>query len=224
MARNEFGDMKTFITETLHDSELLSKAGDWINQTVMDIHRRTNFRELHVASTIATVADQIEYDYSDISGVTNNSEVDHILGIRDQDNDVNLQPISYATLYEFEPDPENEGTNNPVWYYIKDEKIGLVPVPNSVLTYQIDYKKRATDMSADADTLDLPDEWLDVVLTGAEARGLRYQKRQDWVATHQLYEQMVSSYMADTQPVPRMHYKFAKPGIGSFPRLPRIKV
>lgn len=224
MARNEFGILKSELAATLHDTSLLNRCGDWLNETVKDIHRRTNFSYLQIASTLLSVASQIEYDFSDIVGVSSNDLVDKILAIRDQENGINLVYVSYSSLYDFEPDPENQGTGVPTVFYTKNRLIGLVPTPRDILTYQIDYKKRPVDMSSDTDTPDLPMEWVDVIKTGAEARGLRYQKRSDWPAVHQLYEQMVTSYIGDTQVKGRQEYQFQKiftsPGI----QTPRIKV
>jgi hypothetical protein len=216
--------MKTELVATLHDSALITRAGNWINETIKDIHRRSNFIYLKVASTLTTVADQTEYNYSDIAAATSNDDVDKILNIRDKTNDFNLVPMSFNQIYDFEPDPEDDATQLPTFYYIKDQIVGFVPTPSDVRTLDVDYKKRPADLAADTDTPDLPIEWVDMIMLGAEARGLRYQKRQDWLPTQQFFEQQVRSYIADDTNQPKQGFKFAKPGVSPEPLIPRIKV
>lgn len=205
MARNNFGAMKTRITETLHDTSLSSQAGDWINEAIQDIHHRSKLIYLHVEDTLDTVASQQDYNFSDLTNVITNSEVMTILYIRDQTNDISLCEISYAELYDIIPDPENEGTSNPTNYAIKDQTILLYPTPDSVITLNVDYKKRSTDLSSDSDIPDLPIDWTDIILIGAEARGLRFLKRAEWAQTQQFYEGEVRRRLADERRPNKKH-------------------
>lgn len=208
MARNEFSVMKVRITETLHNNALTTKAGDWINETIQDIHHRTKLIYLHKTDTLTQVVDQQEYPYTDIA-----TDIEKILYVRDQNNSISLVEISYAHLYDVVADMVDAATGNPTHYYIKDQVIGLYPIPNSTDSLNIDYKKRLTDLTADAHTPALPIDWTDVILLGAEAKGLRYLKRTDWPATQQFYEAEVKRRMAEELNRPNLRFRMKEQGI-----------
>lgn len=223
MARNDFSVMKTRVTETLHDNSLTTKAGDWINETIQDIHHRSKLIYLHVESTLATVASQQDYNFSDIAAASSNDDVMRILYIRDRSNDCSLQEVSYASLYDSVADPEDELSNSPTHYAIKDQSIVIFPIPSQVLSLDVDYQKRSTDLSGDTDTPDLPLDWTDIILLGAEARGLRYLKRSEWAQTQQFYEGEVRRRISGERR-PNMRFRLRQSGVSFRPIGPRIKV
>ncbi len=196
MARNEFLSMKTRTTGAVHDSSLTEQAGDWINATIMDIHKETFNRYLVVSDTFTPTVDQFGYDYSDLDGVTASSEVEKILVMRNQTNNRTLIKTTAPTVFNAEADPENRGSGVPAFFFERDQKFYLFKVPSAADTYAVDYKKRATDLTGDADIPDLPLEFTDVILLGAEARGLRYLRRSDWTQVWQVYKQEMARYIA----------------------------
>lgn len=204
MPRNDFATMKSTTAAALHDTTLVSRCGDWINETIQDLHKRSKFIYLHATGTLTTVADQQEYAFSSIA-----SDIEKVLYIRDQDNDNPLREISYATLYDIVPDPESDTTSNPLNYYIKDETIGLYLTPSSVQSLPVDYKKRSVDLSADGDVPELPLEWTDIILMGAEARGLRYLKRTDWGQVQAFYDSETRRRISEERR-PNLRFRFKK--------------
>lgn len=200
--------MKTMLAATLHDSSLVSKVGDWINETINDIHARTNFAYVQVSTSFNTVQGQQEYSFSSIQVAS--KPIEKMLYVRDRANKISLEEISYATLYDENAAPEDDTQGNPLAYYTKDEVVGLWPIPGSAITLYVDYKKITADLTADSDTPDLPIPWTDVIVLGAEARGLRYLKREDWTATHALYENEVRRRIAALQLSPNRRFRFKK--------------
>lgn len=208
MARNEFSVMATRVTETLHDSSLNAKARDWLNETIQDIHHRTKLIYLHGTGTLTQVADQQEYAFTSIA-----SNIEKILYIRDEGNSVSLAEISYSNLYDNVADMTDAATGNPTHYYIKNQVIGLYPVPDSTDTLAVDFKQRIVDLSQDTDTPALPMDWTDVILLGAESRGLRYLKRGDWQATQAFYEGEVRRRLGEEQSFPNSRHRFKQQGL-----------
>lgn len=216
MARNDFSVLKTRVTDELHDSSLSTKVGDFINETIHDMHGRANMRFLRTNTTFTSVAAQQEYTIS--SAVA--SDVDYIIAVTNRTPPTDITEISKRELISFDPDFTDE-SGEPFLYYVQDDTLGLYPTPGDAETFYIDYIKFTTDLSADTDNPQIPLRWVQVIVDGAVARGLKYQRPgnpQAWTPQEQKYEKGVGQMIIFHQRKPNLRVRLQP--VGFRPRGP----
>lgn len=133
-----------------------AKLNRFINDAYLDVCKGVDFEDLEKSDTSQTTVDGTE-DYD----VPTGSLV--VKGVIDTTND-NL--LEFITKYEFyrrrSTDASDEG--EPTEWTRHIDKIKLHPVPDDAYALEILYKVVPTLLSADADTLAIPEVWDPVVL------------------------------------------------------------
>lgn len=80
------------------------------------------------------------------------------------------QRLSKITENQQDFFPDNTGT--PISYYFQGDKLVLVPCPDQAKTLRLTYLYRVTDMSADGDTPDIPEDYHEYLAVLATLDGL----------------------------------------------------
>lgn len=81
--------------------------------------------------------------------------------------------IEYREADDFFPDEDDttrHAANVPLFWYMFAGTIHVFPKPNSAHTLTLRYKKRPTNLSADADVPDVPQEFEELIVIGAAYR------------------------------------------------------
>jgi hypothetical protein len=87
----------------------------------------------------------------------------------------------YVNIVDFDKALPNANDNGVPMYYtlFGEDKIQFYPIPDQVYTINYRYKKRLPDLSADADTPQLPKKWHELLVHGALARAYHDTRYQD---------------------------------------------
>lgn len=223
MARNEFSVMKTRVIGELHDSNLSTVVGDFINETLDTINNETNHIFLRKNTSFSSVASQQEYTISsDIA-----ADLSFFTAVTLRDPATYLTELSKETILTFDPDPTDHETD-PWAYWTQGDTFGFYPIPGSVETFYVDYVKFGTDLSADSDTPDIPRRWIDLVVDGAVARGLKYlhpTNPQVWKTQQDDWFAKLRRMATKNQRKPNIRYRMKPVGSRPFaPVPPRIEL
>lgn len=100
----------------------------------------------------------------------------------------------------------NTTTGNPSFYYIKKDRITLLPIPSQALVMRLYYSPRVTDLSADTDSPDVPEQFMEYVALLAAFDGFIKDDRapDNLMAKKMKYEEMLKQMAAErTQDMPR---------------------
>lgn len=206
MARNDFLTMKTRVLDELHDTNLSSKVGDFVNETIDIILTETNHRSLRTNAILTTVVDQQDYTISsDIA-----SDVDFITSVTTRDPDQSLTEYSKSDFLDKIPDPTNQG-NTPWCYFVQNDTISFYPVPGQVMSVYVDYIKSVADLDGDTDTHTFGKQWTDLIVDGAVARGLKYQRPGApavWQPQMQMFFEKLKRMVVKNQRKPNQRLRF----------------
>lgn len=224
MARNDFLTLKTRVLDELHDSSLLAKVGDFVLETIDDINSRGNHRFLRTNGILTTVASQQEYTIS----VDIGSDVDFIVAITSRGPNIYFAEMTKQDLLKLNPNPTNV-ESNPWAYYVQNDTIGFFPVPASADNiYYVEYIKFDSNMIADGDTPSMPLRWVRVIIDGAVARGLKYQRPTNpsvWTPQFNLYELQLARMLTLNQRKPNKRIRMSAQGDHvNTPVAPRIEL
>jgi hypothetical protein len=85
------------------------------------------------------------------------------------------QPLQPITLNQQDFIPNGRGT--PEAYYLKKNRIVVLPAPDSAKTLRLHYSPRVSDMSADADLPDVPEDYHEYIAIVAARDGLIKDRR-----------------------------------------------
>ena len=133
------------------DSKLISMrdAFRWLSEGYAIAQTELNLvnREYKavISSPQSTVAGTQEYDFP-----TNASE---ILSVWDEDNNLKINECPLEDVDKY----NSELISSNAMFYIRGNKIGIVPEPTSVVEYKISYIEKTATLSLLTDTIDLPD-------------------------------------------------------------------
>lgn len=124
---------------------------------------------LQATYTFPTVVDQMTYDLP--------AELDSrkVFSLRQKEDGVTLIYIDQRVMDEKIPDPETEGSGNPLWYTIygrdattKKPYIRLLPIPSSIITMYLRFYMVMDefDNSDSLSTIKLPDKYDSLLMDG----------------------------------------------------------
>lgn len=139
------------------------------------------------------------------------ANVEKILSVRQTISPAKLELIHFRKLDYFRP--HQTATGNPIryviWGYDSSDRwqFSLDPWPSTVMNLEVRYKKKATDLSADSDTSEIPEKWKTVLLDGALYHGFEYVRMQPFDANDRraeikrnAFEDGISRMMQDADP------------------------
>ena len=122
-------------------------------------------------------------------------------------------------------DGETTSSGDPSHYYLEGTVIGLWPTPNSVKTLDIDYRKRLTPMSDDADTIDFNTDYDNAIVNYAAYlawngyRGASGNGQVELAAYERQLETLRLTYLVFSQSDLKFNQQITGPGsnFNSFP-------
>lgn len=98
-----------------------------------------------------------------------------------------IETVSIPTGYFlYRQDPDIAVTASPV------RQIGFFPIPDAVYNIEVKYLKYLSDLSGDTDVPVIPQQWLNVLLAGAEWLGSKYLNSDNENSLLQQYELLIS--------------------------------
>jgi hypothetical protein len=172
------------------DSELRR----WINEGCVDITRRTHC--LTDRTTIAVTGGTAEY-----TGPVNTLAIDIVnyTPTGGSKAPIQYQHITNANAVQF----ISQSSYIPYWWTIRNMppnlKIILTPTPSTNGQLEVIYTrvaaKLATDGTADASNMEIPDGWEDLVYEYAEIRALRKDRDPRWQEAQSSYTDKINSLM-----------------------------
>ena len=109
----------------------------------------------------------------------------------------NRQPIIPITTNQ--QDLVSIASGTPTNYYIKKDRVTLSPTPNAALTLRLYYSPMVTDMTADADSPDVPEQFMEFVAILAAYDGFIKDDRapQNLVLKKEKYETLLKQMSND---------------------------
>jgi len=107
------------------------------------------------------------------------SSVEKILSMRQMQTPAKLELMSFRDFDEKKPNVDNTGKSLRYVLYGYDSsdnwRFSLYPSPDAAFNLEVRYKKKSTDLSADADVSEIPEKWHStVLLDGSLYRGFAY--------------------------------------------------
>ena len=132
---------------TLIDSGDVSDAAllTMINDSIYHVSQMVDAPWLEDEETLTTIASTQAYL---LSGFT--AEVEQITKIREPSVHRSLVPISKQMAYEMWGD--NVSSSTAKFYYIEQEKINLIPIPDAILVYKVNFIKAPAVLTTGSDT------------------------------------------------------------------------
>lgn len=198
-----------------------------------------------IASVASTTSLEMEKAYTKTSALSAgtytirkvfyslSSSVEKILSVRSTVEARKLDLVHFREKDRFRPN--QDGTSKASSYIIygydssNNWQICLDPPPDEVYNLEVRFKKKATDLSADADVSIIPEKWHStVLLDGALYRALEYTRsdfndRRAEVKRNQ-FEEGIARMVMDGEPESDMHIVLENPeratGILNYVRLP----
>ena len=109
----------------------------------------------------------------------------------------NRQPLTPITTNQ--QDLVSIALGNPSSYYIKKDRVTLSPTPQTALTMRLYYSPRVADMTADADSPDVPEQFMEFVAILAAYDGFVKDDRapENLVLKKEKYEQLLKQMSDD---------------------------
>ena len=156
-------------TSTSNSGATLSdKCIDYLNDVMVRMSRRHDFRELYKRYTASTTADQKTYilpsSYKDIL----------VLVLRDGSNSRKLISVSPHLFNKRIPYPENESTGLPTWYIQYGDEFDLFKIPDTAYTMYIRTTQWPTKITAITDLIDYKTDKDELIVAGMTAKLFDY--------------------------------------------------
>uniref|UniRef100_A0A6M3KPE7 Uncharacterized protein n=1 Tax=viral metagenome TaxID=1070528 RepID=A0A6M3KPE7_9ZZZZ len=171
----------------------------WINLVNKDIsNRQQNFhwRWLEKTVTAPTAIGQHSYD-KPIDMYMNK-----MFSVYDRTNNRTYIFKPYDEFVNLIPNP-SLSSGSPGWHTLFAGTIRLYPIPASIFTFFMDYGRRISSISDNATTIDIPDNYEDVVINGAMIYIYKFDPDMgDWKAQQQIYEAGIDRMIRDNNMSP----------------------
>ena len=175
------GDLVTRVQQRIRDTGYSStEIKSYLNDTQNDI-----FNEYRLPFMQATQTYTLTAEVSDItngSGLPTNYVQALNLTLTSAGRETVLPYNDVRVIDDLYPDPDDT-TINPhgppiAWYYFA-ETIKVYPVPDAAYTLSLQYYKKPTELSSDADIPELPSEFQELLVLGAAYRVLQVKDNYD---------------------------------------------
>lgn len=189
---------------------------DWISQAYVDIQNRHrgSWRWLRSEYTVATVASDDEYAYSDCTDTIASATISRFARwipgtelIYLTSAGVGTQgPLSWVDWDDFKQVYKMGSQNNgyPAWVTIDPRnKLRLGPKPDAVYTVTGDYMKSPQVLAADSTTPEMPDSFHMLIVYEAMKKYAAYESAPEvWSAAKSEYARMMRDLEVDQLPPP----------------------
>lgn len=188
------GALVTQVQNKLDDSQFSSTLiKQFINDAQREVFNTKQLRFMETSTTFSTVAGSDE-----LGTEPTNMQVPIDLCI--------TSPVSYGTKLNFRSytevdqwQPISLAVGTPTDWYEFGGNIKLYPTPDQVYTITLRYLKTPTELSADADVPQIPEEFQEILVLGALKRCLEFNDQYDQsafvdVSMARLIDQMTRRY------------------------------
>ena len=163
MARLTWANIKTEATSELRErTDISTRVENWIRQSFLEVAYGYRFHELETSDTF-TVSNDTEITFTE-AGITN---IKHILSLRDVTNKRKVNPAPFRYI-------DNIATRigAPSRYCRFGSTIMFDSSITTEISFRLRYRKSVTEPVYSGTTYpDTPDEWDEVILLLAVARG-----------------------------------------------------
>lgn len=143
---------------------LSNKSIDYLNDTMVRMARKHDFREMDKRYTAATIADQKTYtlptSYKDVLTIV----------LRDGNNSRKLTYVSPRLFNMRIPYPENETTGLPTWYIQYGDEFDLFKIPDAAYTMYMRTLQWPTKITATTDLIDYKTDKDELIVAGMTAK------------------------------------------------------
>lgn len=170
------GTSTAFVSADVGKFIQFSSSNDWYKVTAVASATELTIEKPYVGSSALSAGTyklrQVFYSLS--------SSVEKVLSARQTVTPAKLELVHYRAFDRLRPDQTSSG--NPLVYVIwgydssNNWTFTLDPSPDSVMNVEVRFKKKRTDMSADADNPSTPEQWKNVLLDFGLVRGYEYVK------------------------------------------------
>lgn len=168
-----FVQLQTLVSSWLDDSSngyfTLTEVKRWLNNAQREAQKMVGQAfEGHYRKVVQTTMVQYQREYQLPSDFRKLSRLEVIL------TGSSFQTESVQRLVKITENQQDnfERTGTPLAYYFKGDQIVLVPAPDDDKTLRLTYMYRVTDMSNDADTPDIPEDYHEYLAVLATLDGL----------------------------------------------------
>ena len=166
----------------------------WLNLTLKDIANRQvnwHWRWLEKTSTAPTVADQMDYD------LPTDIDTNKLFAIYDRTTDRTYKYVPYERFISQVPDPTNSAGDTIIWTFWA-KAIKLYPIPDSVITFYLNYVGLATAWTDAATSNELPTKYDQIIIDGALVYAYKFDPDMgDWKTQQMAYEAGVQRMIQD---------------------------
>lgn len=177
--------------QTLQEVDDLNdtKINNMLDQAVRDTSSRFHWPFLQTSTTITTVAATQTYAMP--------ADHVHTFSITDQDRKVRLREVSKADIWQRYGSDFPDG--QPRGFFVWGDTIYMVPVPDTVITYDHYYYKQPTVMANDTDTPEWDSQFHLVIADFAIAR--IWEREEDFIKA----ESSMAAYLAGVDNMARRY-------------------
>lgn len=130
----------------------------WLNNAMLALARKHDFKELTKTYTGATVTSQKTYSQPASTKILYNVRV------QDGTNSRKLIPVIQKHLDRVVPYPEGETTGIPVWYSEYGQSFDVLPLPDAVYTMYVRVQLWPTTVTATTDTITYNSDKDDIIV------------------------------------------------------------
>lgn len=102
------------------------------------------------------------------------------------DKEKTLKYIQYDELIRLYPDFPNADNGTPRYWYEFAEEINVFPKPDTAFSFVLDFYKKPTELTGDADIPELPAQYEELLVIGAYIRALEHDDDYDEAAVQRL--------------------------------------
>ncbi len=154
---------------------------DFLNQIYFELLQVLKVKRLIKTSTFNTVNGTSNY------ALSVDTDVDSLLS--DSILETQEQRILSCVDYTYPLKHGINATGKPDKYYIQDDELYLYPTPNNIYPIQYKYLVKASKLSSDSSTTELPEEWEHVMTQGALSLLDKFLGEPGYRDSYQLYRE-----------------------------------
>lgn len=175
------GDLTTRVQNRVKDTGFSSTlVNEYLNDAQNDV-----FNEYRLPFMEATQAYTLTANDSDITsgnGLPSNYVQAINLTLTTNDKEKQLIYMPFQTIDQDYPDPDDDTTGTPNYWYDYDETIRVYPEPDQGYTVSLKYYKKPTEMTSDDDVPEVPSQFAELLVLGAAYRVLQVKDNYDQAA------------------------------------------
>lgn len=157
-------ELRTLVLSWLDDPQggyfTESQVNVFLNNAQKEVQKRLKKAgQNYYTKCIQTTLVVSQNDYVLPSGFTDLHRLEVVIsGLAPNESKQSLMPITIN-----QQDMIGTGTGTPQFYFVKKNRLVLLPAPDSALTLRMIYDPLVTDMSLDTDVPDVPEEYHELI-------------------------------------------------------------